>query len=66
MISLLSRLFISDRQNYSDSAVRSAYGVLCGAVGIFFNLLLFCAKNATIELNTQEAGKTAFEAGRFF
>ena len=33
MISLLSRLFISDRQNYSDSAVRSAYGVLCGAVG---------------------------------
>lgn len=44
MISLLSRLFISDRQNYSDPAVRSAYGILCGAVGIFFNLLLFCAK----------------------
>ena len=44
MIKILARFFIKDRENYSDSKVRSAYGVLCGAFGIFLNILLFAAK----------------------
>ena len=44
MITLLSKLFIRDNQNYSSPAVRLRYGVLCGAVGIFFNILLFSGK----------------------
>lgn len=43
MISLLSRLLI--RPDGRDSAgLRKAYGVLCGAVGIFLNILLFAGK----------------------
>ncbi len=41
MISLLSRIFIKNRQDVEDPSVRQAYGVLCGAVGIGLNLLLF-------------------------
>lgn len=44
MIRLLSRIFIQNREDVSNPAVRRAYGVLCGAVGIFLNLLLFAAK----------------------
>lgn len=44
MISLLSRLFIKDRKNYSDPAVRRKYGVLCGGLGIFLNIVLFVGK----------------------
>lgn len=44
MITLLSRLFIKDRENYSDERVRRAYGVLCSCVGIFLNILLFAGK----------------------
>ena len=44
MIHLLSRLFIRSRDNVSDPAVRRAYGVLCGCVGIALNLLLFAGK----------------------
>jgi len=44
VISLLSRFFIKDRNNYGSPAVRSAYGVLCGAVGIILNILLFAGK----------------------
>ena len=44
MIRLLSSWLIKDSQNYSDPRVRTAYGVLCGAVGIFLNLLLFAGK----------------------
>ena len=46
MIQLFSRLFIKDRHNYSNAKVRSAYGFLCGIMGILLNLLLFCAKMA--------------------
>lgn len=46
MITLLSRLFIKDHKNYKNPAVRQAYGVLCGAVGIFLNLCLFAGKFA--------------------
>ncbi len=44
MIRLLSRIFIRNRNDVNDPAVRRAYGVLCGAVGIFLNLVLFAAK----------------------
>ena len=44
MITLLSRMFIKDRENYSDERVRRAYGVLCSCVGIFLNILLFAGK----------------------
>ncbi len=44
MIKLLSKLLIKDHENYDSSAVRSAYGVLCGAFGIFLNILLFTGK----------------------
>ena len=44
MISLLSAWFIPDRHDHSRPEVRRAYGVLCGAVGIFLNLLLFLGK----------------------
>ena len=44
MIHLLSRIFIRDRDNLSDPAVRRAYGVLCGCVGIALNVLLFAGK----------------------
>lgn len=44
MISLLSRLFIADRENTSNPDVRKAYGVLCGGTGIALNILLFAGK----------------------
>ena len=44
MISLLAKLLIPNRENYEDPKVRGAYGFLCGAVGIFLNVLLFAAK----------------------
>ena len=44
MIALLSRLLIADRENTESPKVRKAYGVLCGAVGIFLNVVLFAGK----------------------
>lgn len=44
MVSLLTKIFIKDYDNTSSSSVRQAYGVLCGAVGIAFNILLFVGK----------------------
>lgn len=44
MVQFLSRLFIKDFQNFEKPSVRQAYGILCGAVGIGFNLLLFALK----------------------
>jgi cation diffusion facilitator family transporter len=41
MISLLSRLFIKNKE---PSAMRRAYGVLCGVLGIVLNLILFAVK----------------------
>lgn len=43
MISLLARLLIKP-QGREESELRKAYGVLCGAVGICFNILLFAGK----------------------
>lgn len=58
MISLLSRLLIKDNTNYTSPAVRLRYGMLCGAVGIGFNILLFIGKIITGTL-TGSIGITA-------
>ena len=44
MIEFLARVFIRHRDALSPSALRQAYGQLCGAVGIGLNLLLFAGK----------------------
>ncbi|NLA77828.1 MAG: cation transporter, partial [Clostridiales bacterium] len=44
MISLLAKLFIKNNYDCKDARVRRLYGMLCGAVGILFNLLLFAGK----------------------
>lgn len=44
MIQFLSRRFIRNCDNVDDPAVRRAYGVLCGCVGIALNVLLFAGK----------------------
>ncbi len=44
MVTLLSNLFIKDHKNYSSPKVRTCYGILCGAFGIFLNILLFAGK----------------------
>ncbi len=41
MIELLARKFIPHHDNTGDSAVRHAYGILCGVAGIVLNFLLF-------------------------
>ena len=58
MITLLSRLFIKDFTNYASPSVRLRYGMLCGAVGIGFNILLFIGKIITGTL-TGSIGITA-------
>lgn len=45
MISLLAKLFIKNGDDTSSPAVRQAYGILCGSVGIGLNLLLFLGKS---------------------
>ena len=44
MIKLLAKFFIKENENYKDQNVRSAYGYLCGIVGIIINLFLFTGK----------------------
>ncbi|MCI8528843.1 MAG: cation transporter [Lachnospiraceae bacterium] len=44
MITLLSKVFIKNRENITDPNIRQSYGILCGAVGIFLNLCLFAGK----------------------
>lgn len=44
MIELLSRIFIKNRNNVQNPAVRGAYGTLCSVTGIVLNLLLFAGK----------------------
>lgn len=44
MIKLLSKIFIKNGDDVADQKVRSAYGYLCGAVGIALNILLFAGK----------------------
>ena len=44
MITFLARHLIKDYKETTRPRVRQAYGILCGAVGIALNLLLFAAK----------------------
>lgn len=44
MITLLSKIFIRNREDTSSPAVRSAYGTLCGIMGIILNIVLFGIK----------------------
>lgn len=60
MITLLSRLLIHP-DGRDGAALRKAYGVLCGAVGIFLNALLFAGKLLAGTL----AGSVAITADAF-
>ncbi len=42
MVTVLAKLFI--RENGDKAKTRQAYGILCGVVGIFLNILLFTGK----------------------
>ena len=44
MISILSRIFIKNNKDFNNPDVRSSYGVLCGFMGIFLNVLLAIIK----------------------
>lgn len=42
MVTLLARIFIKDTKE--KDVIRQSYGMLCGAVGIFLNVILFIGK----------------------
>ncbi len=44
MITLLARIFIPNHTQTDTPKVRQSYGMLCGAVGILLNLILFAGK----------------------
>lgn len=44
MISILSKLFIKNKEEHDEKRIRSSYGTLCCVVGIFLNLVLFGIK----------------------
>ncbi len=44
MITLFSKLWIPNHTDFENPTVRTAYGILCGAVGILLNLFLFLLK----------------------
>lgn len=44
MVQLLARYFIKNYEQTESHSVRQSYGVLCGSVGIGFNILLFIGK----------------------
>lgn len=44
MLTALIRLFIADSENAASPKVRQKYGILCGILGIFFNMILFIFK----------------------
>lgn len=44
MFSLLTRIFIKNRENYEDSKVRRSYATLSAIYGIVLNIILFAAK----------------------
>ncbi len=46
MVGFISKLFIKNHENTESPSVRQAYGILCGIVGICFNVLLFAGKFA--------------------
>ncbi|MCR4657048.1 MAG: cation diffusion facilitator family transporter [Lachnospiraceae bacterium] len=44
MIDFFAKIFIRDYEQVNNAEVRAQYGLLCGRLGIFFNLLLFAIK----------------------
>lgn len=44
MVTLLAKWFIPLRTDYKNPKTRQLYGMLCGIVGIFLNILLFLGK----------------------
>lgn len=44
MITILSNIFIRNKDQYQNPNTRSAYGKLCGGFGIFLNICLFVGK----------------------
>lgn len=44
MVQLLARFFIKEERDADSPETRQAYGILCGSVGIFFNVLLAVGK----------------------
>ena len=44
MLKFLAKMFIKTPREYDDPTTRRAYGVLCGAIGILLNILLFAGK----------------------
>lgn len=44
MITVLTKLFFKNPTDYKSPETRNAYGMLCGFVGIFLNLILFIGK----------------------
>ena len=44
MITLLTNLFIAQKENTDSPGVRRAYGMICSFVGISLNILLFAGK----------------------
>ena len=46
MVSFLSRIFIKNYKDIKSPAVRRAYGMLCGIMGIILNVILFAFKMA--------------------
>lgn len=44
MISILSKIFIKNKDSLSDGEIRSAYGTLCCVLGIVLNIILFGIK----------------------
>ena len=44
MVKILAKIFIKNSDDITNPQVRGAYGMLCGALGIFLNVLLFAGK----------------------
>ena len=68
MISILSRFFIKNHKDFSNAQTRSGYGVLCGFMGIFLNILLAVIKFIAGKLSGSvaimaDAGNNLSDAG---
>ena len=44
MVTLLAKWFIKNKESLSEGQLRHKYGILCGALGVFLNLVLFVFK----------------------
>lgn len=44
MINFLAKIFIKNSSDFKDNSVREKYGILCGILGVFFNVVLCVVK----------------------